>query len=389
MPKACDARRFYRPELDIFRFGAFLMVFLHHTLPGREDDSWFHHLERTVQFGSAFGVPIFFFLSAYLITELLFRERDKTGTMHMRSFYVRRVLRIWPLYFGFLAFTVILGEILHNGKVPAIGLLAFLFLRGNWWFGLGNTVWLATPLWSISVEEQFYLVLPWVIRKLKRATVVWVAVAVWLVSQVFTWYLAGPRDANSTYLRTDSMVMFQYFALGILICVLLKDRIPRFSPITRVLLIMGGLFIIYGAEWHFMLIANAHTKSPAGAVTGYLSVGIGIVPLFLGSLGARIPPSRLWLTYLGRISYGLYVYHFAVLKAIDALTERSAILRHGNWIFDYLIGLPLTILIAHLSYKYFESPFLRLKERFTFVESRPVSAITLSGNALDLLPAKK
>src|ERR1700690_2343892 len=101
---ASSPARFYRPELDALRFFAFLAVFVYHTSPS--DPPYYSarhipcaYLVAAASHAGAFGVDLFFLLSAYLITELLLRERDECGQVHLDSFYVRRILRIWPLYF--------------------------------------------------------------------------------------------------------------------------------------------------------------------------------------------------------------------------------------------------------------------------------------------------
>ena len=155
-------KRYYRPELDALRFFAFLAVFAFHRMdyvptdPVR--DRWVYRVGTV----GAFGVPVFFLLSAFLITELLLRERTGTGAIHVRSFYLRRILRIWPLYFA-----VFFGLALLNHFVPGTGTdnpwawLAFTCFSGNWYITARG--WIAgsvDPLWSISVEEQFYLLVP-------------------------------------------------------------------------------------------------------------------------------------------------------------------------------------------------------------------------------------
>jgi peptidoglycan/LPS O-acetylase OafA/YrhL len=149
-------RRFYRPELDLLRFFAFLSVFLHHGLPGFELS---HHtgglaslfrLEALVKEACSFGVCLFFLLSAFLITELLERERAHTGSIEVRSFYVRRILRIWPLYFSFLLVGVVLGCFIPSYRMEAGRILAFLLLSGNWY--------VAGELWgqpNCAVMEHF------------------------------------------------------------------------------------------------------------------------------------------------------------------------------------------------------------------------------------------
>ena len=164
---------FLRPELDVLRFLAFLGVFLHHTLP-QEASTWAdwgvpsplaEWLASSVVAGGL-GVDLFFVLSGYLITELLLREREARGDLSIGRFYLRRTLRIWPLYFAFLAFVV--------GVLPRVSTLAGLEQPWRVWFFLllGNfatAAWgyppsVAAPLWSVSIEEQFYLFWPVLLR---------------------------------------------------------------------------------------------------------------------------------------------------------------------------------------------------------------------------------
>ena len=131
------AARVYYPELDTLRFFAFLMVFVHHTLP--QDDALYARLPRVVahllvafSLAGGLGVALFFCLSAFLISDLLRREAQQTGTVAIGRFYLRRTLRIWPLYFAFLLLAqLVLPRFTH---LPTLGRYAvpyFLF-AGNW-----------------------------------------------------------------------------------------------------------------------------------------------------------------------------------------------------------------------------------------------------------------
>ena len=164
--------RFYRPELDILRLGAFLLVFLDHALPHAGADylaagvpkhaaSLLAGLARA----GALGVDLFFALSAYLITELLLRERRSLGVIDIRAFYIRRILRIWPLYYFTLLILIPAMSMLPAERMPWRDLLAFAFFGGNW----ACAAWGYPPrsfslLWSVSIEEQFYLAWPWLVR---------------------------------------------------------------------------------------------------------------------------------------------------------------------------------------------------------------------------------
>jgi peptidoglycan/LPS O-acetylase OafA/YrhL len=165
--------RFYHPELDALRFFAFLMVFLHHAFP-HQPEFWTKlgvpSVLATALAGigatGAFGVSLFFVLSAYLITELLLREKEQVGSLDVKSFYVRRILRIWPLYFFFLALAVALQWVVPGQHMGWRAGLAFSALAGNWYIvfiGFPSSV--IFPLWSVSIEEQFYLTWPLVVRR--------------------------------------------------------------------------------------------------------------------------------------------------------------------------------------------------------------------------------
>jgi peptidoglycan/LPS O-acetylase OafA/YrhL len=148
-----EQRRFYLPELDSLRFFAFFSVFCHHL--ARELGIF-----AIIPYIGIFGVDLFFTLSAYLITELLIREKEQFGILDVQAFYVRRILRIWPLYFAFLSVSFIFLTIYPIIQTPPAYLAFFAIFLGN--FALGG--WSNPPanslaintLWSVSVEEQFY-----------------------------------------------------------------------------------------------------------------------------------------------------------------------------------------------------------------------------------------
>lgn len=156
-----SAHRFYVPELDFLRFVAFLAVFAFHTrnYPAyAKFPAAINSLMLTMESAGSFGVDLFFALSGYLITELLLREETSTGNINIRAFYLRRILRIWPLYFFFLGLAAALTKIDPEQHFGLKYLAPFTLLSGNWaviLFGVPDSV--ANPLWSISMEEQFYL----------------------------------------------------------------------------------------------------------------------------------------------------------------------------------------------------------------------------------------
>jgi peptidoglycan/LPS O-acetylase OafA/YrhL len=128
--------KFYRPELDILRFVAFALVFLYHTASSiRGEMSSGGAIQRFLSdaaMAGSYGVDLFFLLSAYLITTLLLREKNRTGTIDTRSFYARRILRIWPIYFLFLLFTLFLSRF-TSVQFPNNAIAPMLLFYGNFW----------------------------------------------------------------------------------------------------------------------------------------------------------------------------------------------------------------------------------------------------------------
>lgn len=188
MSRRSQVQVWYHPELDILRFFAFLLVFVFH-ITGASFTQGFS--------AGAYGVDLFFALSAYLITEILLREHRAYGQFDLRAFYIRRTLRIWPLYFFFLAFTFVAAQsLLHTESFPWRAKLMFLFFVGNWQFLLATPVHtIASPLWSVCVEEQFYLTWPLLLRRW-MSRLPWIAVGVLVLTNA--WRLAlvfhGPTD---------------------------------------------------------------------------------------------------------------------------------------------------------------------------------------------------
>ncbi len=350
--------RFYRPELDILRFAAFSMVFLYHTDNAQFWARW-----------GILGVPVFFLLSAFLITELLLREKDTTGTVHVRSFYVRRMLRIWPLYFAALLFGFLfIAPVAHQYHVSWVDLVCYLLLVGNWRTpfngflpgGLG-------PLWSICVEEQFYLLWPLLARKVGRRGILYAAGLMWLTSQISIVALRLHWHLPFVAIWTNTFTNLQYFALGAAFSVLLRGRTPGFSPWTRAGLGMAalGLFLCSG-----VLIFGNHGSAVGYLLSGLLLAGIAASLLFFGLLGARLPHFTAPAVYLGKVSYGLYVMHdwvWVIAGGTLAALSRS---HHAGHLERYAVTIPVLLAVVTLSYHYFEKPFLRLKTRFEFVKSR-------------------
>src|SRR5579871_4214634 len=182
-----ESRSIYFPALDTLRgfFAAsvvtfhFLLMHLWHV-PDETKNAQFNRWG----FG-AFGVPFFFVLSSFLITNLLLEEREKTGRISIAPFYMRRILRVWPVYFAALLVGQFVIVRLAHVEGTSIWLVPFLLFFAN--FGMSGLQMGAPPmayaaLWSVSVEEQFYAVWPWLIRLTSRKALPWAGVALILAA---------------------------------------------------------------------------------------------------------------------------------------------------------------------------------------------------------------
>jgi peptidoglycan/LPS O-acetylase OafA/YrhL len=367
------AARFYRPELDVLRFGAFLLVLVKHSLPAPEGPGLRLHVLRALKHAGFFGVPLFFLLSAYLITELLLKEKRKTGDIQIGAFYVRRILRIWPLYIGMLSAVSLYGLIDHAVAVPKAELAAYLLLIGNWYavfhdymhgFGL--------PLWSIGVEEQFYLLWPSLVRWGAQKGIIAASAIMLCSAQATLLVLAYKGVAIAPGIEANSLVEFQFFALGAILSVVLRGRAPRLTLLPRLCLCVCGLLCYFLADFLFYAASGALNATVGRTVPGFALASAGTVLIFLSALGARIAASASFLVYFGKISFGLYIFHLVCIHIVTQIGKTYFHLNRNLLLVVWGVGLPLTILVAAASYRYFETPFLRLKEKFAVVHSRSV-----------------
>jgi peptidoglycan/LPS O-acetylase OafA/YrhL len=375
------ADRYYRPELDILRFLAFFCVFATHRMDLAPINAsayfWGHHVSLV----GVFGVPVFFLLSAFLITELLMRERNLTGTVDLGAFYARRVLRIWPLYFSVFFGLVLLTRVFPVvGSIPSETWLPFSFFGGNWY--ISTHFWInsypVNALWSISVEEQFYILIPLLARfggtlGLKIFSFVCLAIAYAFIAL----YASHPTGGfNSEW--TNSFVHFQFFAAGVLLSLFLKGRRPAWPMAVRFLAPVGTLACWLTASLVCGIHADApHLSSVPQALGGWLLVLAGAVLLLIGLLGTPDKFLPRPVVFLGRISYGLYVFHAGMYflvyvlfgQRLHALAEAIGL---GAWwgAVGMLLAFAATVCVASFSYRFFEKPFLKLKERFTIIPSR-------------------
>lgn len=370
-PTVENRQSFYHPELDVLRFVAFLAVFMHHALP-RDASLYVRNglspvvtqWLLTAKEAGAFGLDLFFALSAYLITELLLREHASRGSFSVKNFYIRRALRIWPLYFTFLALTIFLiPAILPKESFGPIYIASFVFFVGNWVCAIkGIPFSVAGPLWSISVEEQFYITWPLLLRFFGINRIKQLAVAMLLLALLTRVFLAlygvkHPGVWCNTLARLDPI------ALGAILAFTLRGRAPQISNVLRL-----GLCAVALASW--WLAARFLTQDGPASVATYSLSGLASVVFLIAVLRSdaqflRVAPLS-WFVYLGRISYGLYVFHLFALAVMMNVRVVPGLGIPLSFELRVLFSLLLTVSLAATSYSWLEEPFLKLKGRFTY-----------------------
>jgi peptidoglycan/LPS O-acetylase OafA/YrhL len=320
----------------------------------------------------AFGVSIFFVLSGFLITYLLLEEQQE-GPIQIKHFYLRRILRIWPLYYLLVLLGFFVVPHLDFFQVPHYStemgeslerLLLFTGLAANVAFVYFPTVAYANILWSVAVEEQFYLFWPHLI-KLKRNLF-------WIMLLLLVGYMALKFNAGNLDRQVELLVIRTRFSAMIIggigaYLVFTKHALIRYvyARMTQVFLfLLFGLLLFELVD--FMSLELFQDEFLALVVCG-LILNIATNPNSILKLEHSL------LNYFGKISYGLYVYHlFAVVIVLKLLPTVLPIQDWSPWIsypLFLLTILGLTTVLSHFSYRYFESYFLRKKVKFSTVMS--------------------
>jgi peptidoglycan/LPS O-acetylase OafA/YrhL len=331
------------------------------------------------------GVDLFFVLSGFLITGILF---DTLHDPHyFRSFYMRRFLRIFPLYYGFLFFLMILG---HWAPAAHFGwngrqyvLLTYLQNTGIWFpvtdFHPGRWADL-DHFWSLAVEEQFYLFWPLLVFLVRgRRRLIGLALALSGIALLLriVLYLHGSSPLlifTLTPCRMDTLL------LGGLVALLVRGD-SRWIPQRWMLpaAMLAALAIVAYTLWH---LGADMRDFFFGATFGYSVIAVGCVAVLVASLEPESIAHRVfrwpWLRSLGKYSYGIYVLHIFVAHGASTLTYRLLGTSLRIWLTPYLHSRPLAVLVefcfnaawvflaAFVSYRMYEVRFLRLKRHFGY-----------------------
>jgi peptidoglycan/LPS O-acetylase OafA/YrhL len=351
------------PGLDVLRGIAVLSVVFYHGLywglvVAPPPHSVAAEATSAFTFGWL-GVNLFFVLSGFLITGIL--VDSKSRQRYWRNFYVRRVLRIFPA----LALVLIVLKIFFHATwlyvavcLAYLANLSVVLHVGG--FGYG-------PLWSLAVEEQFYLVWPWLAKILNRRSLALVAAGSVVFSPLLRCLsalgalpLGNPH--SMTWLISDN------FAVGALLALLLRSRWGKVEIVKRLAWIMlggGAILLVVGIPFGVLHRTNL-VGSTFQTVPFEFIFGAALLHSLL--LGER-PGFLLWtrpLRFFGYISYGLYLYHVLVFHFADSAMRALGFYRAWSmrdWAMRFVIGWTLSTLVAVISRRYFEEFFLGLKGR--------------------------
>jgi peptidoglycan/LPS O-acetylase OafA/YrhL len=348
--------RAHMPELDSVRGLAILLVLIYHGLvpPLNAQLSSMESLLLSVSAYGWIGVNLFFVLSGFLITGILLDKRNQPG--YFRNFYIRRALRILPALYATLLVLLATGWI--SWRFFALGVL-FLANCGPL---LGVPLQYG-PLWSLAVEEHFYLLWPWIVRRCSSRPLMLLLAAICVVTPLLraaTFVLAG-RPASLVQLYT--WFNLDGLALGAILAVWLREPSFRRIQLARIALPM-----LAGGAVAFILILP-HPLITAGFVATALNVGsAGLLScaLLAGTNRWAFLVNRPALQFLGYISYGLYLVHILAFRLGEILFSRplSSLISSGHSTMAIflraLLGGVLGVTLAFLSRRSLEAVFLRM-----------------------------
>ena len=362
--------KFRFKNLDSIRTLAFLSTFLAHAFYTKSDavlnSSAFQFVTR-LRDTFSFGVPVFFVLSGFLISYLMLKEQESNGRFGLKQFYMRRILRIWPVFFiviifGFIIFPIFRTIILHDPYVESANWPYYISFLSNfdqmnqstlpYGVGLG-------PTWSVSIEEQFYVFWPLLILLFKKKSFI-IPIALTIIGSILLTSIFELTNKHTifcmTYLATGGA--FAYLAFYHQSLVERITKISGFIFLVAVAALFGLIYLTTLRYSHIIVIFAI------AAVIGYII----IYQCYSERIELRKIPV---LERMGKYTYGLYLYHvicnFIVHIVLDKILgfNESVIM---SVFIKPLLSLLLSVILSYLSYRYVESYFLKLKSKFSILQ---------------------
>jgi len=356
---------------DVLRFICATGVIFHHATQSLRNKDVITNSELIHRHSGEFFLDVFFIISGFLISLILMKEYE-TNTFSLKNFYMRRIIRIWPLYFLAVLVKIVIAPSM-NGTPPGMivtNLIHALTFSINFQLAFSEVVKTYTILWSICIEEHIYLLLPFLISVFKHK---FKSLSIFLlITGVLSWmfFLSIPAKEGVSIPYFMSTSYFYYFGIGMLIACIRNGLIAGkkletflFRPLVQVVVML--VFFSYVFNFWGIQRMVALTLLMNGAFGGYL-VWASTKENFIFMLKPKL--SR----YMGNISYAMYVSHVITIGAAIALFKKKHVpFSEGAWGWGLpLLAVLLCVGLSTLLYYYFERPILKFKNRFTSVANK-------------------
>ena len=388
-----EEKKIFFNGLNELRAFAALAVIFHHIelfksrdhLSSLFDSSFFSYFIGTV---GKNGVYLFFVLSGFLITYLLLKEKEKHQTILFKKFFLRRIFRIWPLYYliviiGFVLIPFLVHtfdifekipyyfELISNPKnYSLIAILLYVLFLPNLALFYGIKVPGCSQAWSVGVEEQFYILWPLLIFIFSRKKIVWIFLLI-ILGYIFCNLFFQPalysRITNFISVKiiiipiifeTVKIIPFEFMAIGALggyLYAYHREKIIFFSKSKYAYFLILGLIFV-------LLFFSITTKYFQNIILSFLF--LCLILITVEDDNSVVFRNKL-ISYLGTISYGIYMYHPFVMFLVFPFAntyfkDNDSTLYYNLFVYSFVFC--ITILLSHLSYKYFESVFIKIKD---------------------------
>jgi len=368
----------YFKGLNALRFFAAYLVVIHHAEQIRMKYGLFNLKEYSLFNNGGIAVTFFFVLSGFLISYLLFKESDITNNISVKKFYFRRILRIWPLYFliviiGIIFLPYILDFIGYSYSLPYSfnDVILYYILFSPFMVNIFYGHHLIEPLWSIGVEELYYIVWAPLFKFLRNYILPIIILIIFVRSLLIYASFLGYFDP--VIQRLIRMLRFEAMAIGGLAAYLIYNYSSilthfLFSRLSQFLLIIFVLLRIFAFKllvaqsmvFNFLFTTPVISQLVIMIIFAWLIINISLNPKSIVRLDNKI------LNFLGNISYGIYMYHMLVIFGIVVFFKQYLLIMNSfpSSIIFYLLITTLVIIVSYLSKRFFEDYFLSFKKRF-------------------------
>ena len=285
-------------------------------------------------------------------------EIGKTDDVSIPKFYMRRILRIWPLYYVYLALALLAVWLFRDEINNAAWFYAFF--SGNISHALGIGIIPLFHFWSLGVEEQYYLWYPWMVKYNKKRVLTFVSVLLvcWFGAKLVAYFFLG----KGLMYRILGVTQFDCMMLGAIGAIMYYRKTEWFVKLC------SSRFVAIVA-WILFFTSGLYANYIPSPIRNEYIAFVSLFVIMSGLLRKPLLENRV-MNYLGQISYGIYVIHPLLLYILTRLIHTAEFMQNDVASVVIFVAITaLTIGIASLSYKYFEMPFLRMKGKFSVVQS--------------------